>query len=347
MPMKTIYLVDLVNDVVGHYHIMKALHTIPNTVELDTKEVKYSIKSPYRFFKERIRIIWYVGKTICKLDVQPSVVHFITADKYYFLPFLFGREYNRHKVVATIHRIPKNFILRLLLRWFACKVSTIIVLSDYLLQELNSMGIYNVQVVPHPAFYHCSDCSKQVLKHQHNLTDNNIVFSVLGGTRFDKGLDIAIEAFKYIPETYKKRIVLNVAGKEQYFKKAFVLKKAAEYSIRILDNMRMLSDAEFKENIAISDYILIPYRKTFNATSGPMSEAFGNGIPCILPSHGVFKSYGVQQGDGLVFDSENPASLAQCIINAIEKGVSVKPDFRERYSLKFFISRHCEIYESV
>ena len=87
--MKKIYLVDLVNDVVGHYHIMKALHTIAGTVELDTKEVKYSVKTPLRFFKERIRIIRYIAETISKPDIQPSVVHFITADKFYFLPFLF------------------------------------------------------------------------------------------------------------------------------------------------------------------------------------------------------------------------------------------------------------------
>ena len=345
--MKTVYLVDLANDFVGHYHIMKALHTIPNTVELDTKEVKYSIKSPYHFFKERTRIIRYVGKQICKFDEQASVVHFITADKFYFLPFLFGKKYNGHKIIATIHRIPKNCFLRFLLRWFACKVSTIIVLSDYLFQELNHMGIYNVKVVPHPAFYDCSNSSKEVLKHNHHLTDNDFVFSVLGGTRFDKGLDIAIEAFKYIPETYRKRIVLNVAGKEQDFKKSFVMEKAAKYSIRILDNMRMLSDTEFKENIAISDYILIPYRKTFNATSGPMSEAFGNGIPCILPSHGVFKSYGEEQGSELVFDSENPASLARCMVNAIDKEVGVKPDFYKRYNLNHFVVKHGEIYESV
>lgn len=345
--MKKIYLVDLVNDVVGHYHIMKALHTIAGTVELDTKEVKYSVKTPLRFFKERIRIIRYIAETISKPGIQPSVVHFITADKFYFLPFLFGKKYQKHKVIATIHRIPKSPLLRLLLKWFARKVTLIIVLSDYLLQELNDMGIKNAVMVPHPAFYDCSDVSKQTLRIRNHLTDNDIVFSVLGGTRYDKGLDIVLESFKYIPDEYKKKIILNVAGKEQDFKRSFIMDKASEYNIRLLDNIRILSDVEFKENIAVSDYILIPYRGTFNATSGPMSEAFGNGIPCILPSHGVFKLYGIHQGKELVFETENSESLAKCMIRVISHGVTINPDFYKRYSLRNFISKHIELYETI
>lgn len=347
MLMKTIYLVDLVNDVVGHYHIMKALHNIPGTVELDTKEVKYSVKTPVRFFKERIRIILYIAETISKPNIQPSVVHFITADKFYFLPFFFGSKYQKHKVLATIHRIPKSTWLRLLLKWFARRVTLIIVLSDYLLQELNDMGIDNAVVVPHPAFYDCSDVSKQTLKRINHVTDNDIVFSVLGGTRYDKGLDIVLESFKYIPEIYKRKIILNVAGKEQDFKRQFIMDKALKYNIRLLDNIRILSDVEFKENIAISDYILIPYRRTFNATSGPMSEAFGNGIPCILPSHGVFKAYADKQGNGLVFESENPESLAHCMVNVVDKGIAADSEFKERFSLSYFISKHRELYESI
>lgn len=345
--MRTVYLVDLVNDVVGHYHIMKALHTIPNTVELDTKEVKYSIGSPLHFFKERIRIIRYIGNTISQPDVQPSVVHFITADKFYFLPFLFGSKYQKHKVLATIHRIPESPLLRCLLQWFAQRVSVIIVLSDYLLQELNRMEIRNAMVIPHPAFHDCSDVPKQTLRHIHCITDNDIVFSVLGGTRYDKGLDIVLEAFKYIPEVDKKRIILNVAGKEQDFKRTFIMDKVSEYHIRLLDNIRILSDVEFTENIAISDYVVIPYRRTFNATSGPMSEAFGNRIPCILPSHGVFQMYGTQQGKELVFETENSESLARCMMRAINQGIGVKPDFYRRYSLCHFISKHIGIYESI
>ena len=123
--------------------------------------------------------------------------------------------------------------------------------------------------------------------------------------------------------------------------------KASEYNIRLLDNIRILSDVEFKENIAVSDYILIPYRGTFNATSGPMSEAFGNGIPCILPSHGVFKLYGIHQGKELVFETENSESLAKCMIRVISHGVTINPDFYKRYSLRNFISKHIELYETI
>lgn len=346
MPMHAVYLVDLVGDVVGHYHIMKALHTIPSSIEFDTKEVKYHMQSPFKLLSERIRIINSVRNSLGRNDIQPSVIHFITADKYYFLPFLFGRKFEKHKIIATLHRIPNNKVLCFLLKCFSHRVSIIIVLSEYLRKGLSDIGINNVEVIPHPAFYDCTHLSKSI-KEKYGLQNNDIIFSVLGGTRQDKGIDIAIEAFRQLPDNYKKQFVLNVAGKEQDFTREYIKAKSIEYGFRLLDNIRSLSDDEFKENIAISDYILIPYRKTFNGVSGPMSEAFGNGIPCILPSHGIFKLYGIKQNAELVFESENPSSLAHCIINAVEKQIKADSDFCKQFHLNNFISKHCTIYENV
>ena len=86
-----IFLVDLKNDIIGHYHIMKVLSSIDETVEIDTSERKIRFKkNPILFFKERINIIKRTSILIKEQSNNSKVIiHYLTVDKFYFLYMFF------------------------------------------------------------------------------------------------------------------------------------------------------------------------------------------------------------------------------------------------------------------
>ncbi|MBO5061255.1 MAG: glycosyltransferase family 4 protein [Prevotella sp.] len=338
---RKVYLIDLKNDVSGHYHIMKALSIIEGSQELDTGERKFHKDTPVKMLKERIRIINSVARNI---KDDKCAAHFLTADKFYFLPFLFGNKFGNRRLIATIHRIPKTKMLKWLLKCFSRKVDTIIVLSGYMEECLRNIGISNVHTIIHPAFYNCSDIDRHATRNKYGLKDSDVVFSILGSTRADKGIDIALDAFMYISDSVKKNMVLNIAGREQDVSRHTIIEKARKAGIRIIDNIKCLSIREFKENIRVTDYMLCPYTKKFRGMSGPMCEAFGNGIPCIMPSYGALGWFSQREGDVFSFQIENAQSLARCLTTIMQKRPQINHDFSNMFRLEYFIEEHKKLY---
>lgn len=350
--MKNIFLIDLKDDIVGHYHIMQNLAKIENTIEIDTREKKIRFKeNPIAFYKERKRIIKETMNEALRLRKNGGkiIAHYLTIDKFYFLFWLFPGPLKDNIILATLHHIPKNHLLKYLLLQFSKRVTSLVVLSEYLKQELNTIGIKNVYSIQHPSFYDYNNIrSKQELRNKLNITDCKcLVLSCLGGTRYEKGLDILLEAFQYIPEKEKQHILLNIAGVYNDFSEYYILQKAKEFNIHVRCIIKRLTDIEFMENIILSDYIALPYRKSFDAMSGPLSEAMSKGIGCILPNHGIFKFYGKMQDNNLMFESENPQSLATSIIYAFHHPFQANTSTTNLFQLKSFIDKSQNLYSNL
>lgn len=344
-----IFLVDLKNDIIGHYHIMKVLSSIDETVEIDTSERKIRFKkNPILFFKERINIIKRTSILIKEQSNNSKVIiHYLTVDKFYFLYMFFPSYIKNNNIVATLHHIPSNFLLIYALKRFSKFTKCILVLSEYLKIELNKMNINNVVAIQHPTFYNYRSIdNKQLLRDRMNLKNNDLIFSFLGGTRFEKGLDILLESFNYLQEEEKKKIILNIAGVENDFNREYIENKVKQYNIKCRLTLRRLSDKDFMENVVISDYVVIPYRKTFNAMSGPLSEAFSQGINCILPRYGIFKYYGeIQKNNNLMFESENPESLAKCISYSIRHTCTLDDNVIRMFQKETFTKNVNDLYK--
>lgn len=346
--MSKIYLVDLVNDVEGHYFMMEALSKIQHTIEIDTQEKKILLKRhPLSGFLERMKMYRRCLSKIPK-SKESKIAHILTGDKFYMLPFLYGKKSRNLKFVMTLHRFPKSKVLQLLLKNFAKQISKIIVYSDYLKECCNKIGIFNVEVIPYASFYNYSNIrSRPELKTFYGV-QNKYVFTSLGGTRLEKGLDILLKSFQYIDEKSKQQIVLNIAGQELEIKKDEILRMSQKYSINVLLNLKILTDMEFCENVNISDVMVIPYRESFNSgASGPMTEAMSRGIPCIFPSTGslsYYKKYEV----GDTFEVENPESLGKAIMEIIPKLSTDNYGNKQGLFLKKnYISQHQLLYNKL
>jgi glycosyltransferase involved in cell wall biosynthesis len=345
-----IFLVDLINDFEGHYFIMEALNKIKNTICIDTQEHKILLKkNPIKGMFERRKMYRHVFSEISqKHNNSRAIVHFLTGDKFYVLPVCRTPETKNLKVIVTIHRFPGNKIQQILLKNFANKISMFVVFSEYIEHQFHSIGIKNVVTIQYPTFYDYSQLtSKENIKIQYGINNKYKIISALGGTRYEKGLDILLDSFKYIQTDLKKKILLNIAGREQDFKKGYIEEKAIQNNINLRLNLKNLTDEEFCENVILSDVIVTPYRRNFSSgASGPMTEAMSQGIPCIFPKSGSLSHY-EQYNIGITFDMRNTKSLANAIENILMNTYIVNKSLSEKLTVNSFREMHTNIYTNI
>ena len=86
----------------------------------------------------------------------------------------------------------------------------------------------------------------------------------LGGTRYDKGIDILLNALKDVQDNFK----LIIAGKEEFFSREYIEKKIESYRSKVELNLKFLSNEEIifleelKKNKLISNLILDDPKRT-------------------------------------------------------------------------------------
>lgn len=344
-----VLLVDLVGDVVGHYKMMQTLSTLENTIIIDTEERKISLrKHPLTALRERYRMLKNVMRKAEAFSDENIILHFLTGDKFYILPLFTKLTSERRKVVVNIHSYPRSFLQKILLRNFAKRITAFVVCSECALPKFKSMDIRNVVSIPWPSFYEYALIgSKDQLKERYGLADN-IILTFLGGLRHEKGLDILLDAFQYLPTSLISAIVLNIAGKPSVdtdLKK--IREKISLYKIKTRLLLRTLTDEEFCENVVISDMMVLPYRKTFKGTaSGPLVEALSQGIPCVFPQElplGYYAKYNI----GETFEQENPRSLAKAIQTQLEKGCIKYKVEENNYTIESYLYNNQMLYQSL
>lgn len=267
-------------------------------------------------------------------------------DIYYKIPFASSALLKRNRTVVTMHSFPNGKLKHLLMKRFLQKADAVIVHSEYIKKQMESIGLTNVHCIDYPSFYDYSPLPpKEEIRRQYGLSAGDIVFSALGTIRKDKGLDLLLEAFKYVDDGHKEKIVLNIAGKySSFMEKADIERLAEKYNIRTRLLIRTLSDREFQENVLISDYMVFPYRKNMTGNSGPMTEAIVNGIPSIVPADTNLASIAVENHVGMTFEQDNPESLASVLMEACEKEYVCDDTYCQSIKEQTFIDRHKSVY---
>ncbi len=339
-----INLIDSSPDPFGHNVVyMNALLKIQGTSKID-----YFI--PSNIGSGMLSIIYHRYNSFFKLLHQvpeQSIAHFLYGDFFYIAPYIGKLESSKRKIIATMHKFPEQRAKQILLKNFCNKLSGIIVHSEFIQEQYFKSGITkNVFLVPYPSFYDYSHIAeKKQLREKYNISPKNaIVISALGGTRYDKGLDILIESFRFISEAIKQKILLNIVGRPEHFDEAYIRESLDKYHINNRLVLKGVSDKEFMENIRITDIMALPYRKSFSGNSGPMTEAMVNEIPLIVPGSSTLENLVKKYDIGLSFHPEDPADLAK----KIEVLCTEKHYFRfikdEGSDIRNFIKSHEMIY---
>lgn len=343
-----VFLVD--NKYTGHHKVyLDTLNTIDKTIN-STIEMEFERrKTTLKFFIDRQK---FISELLLSLNskqnkIDKKIVHLLYIDELYSNPFL--PNLNKYfKVIGTLHHYPHNKVKMKLFKIFAKKIDTIVVHSEYIKKRLVENNINNVEVIHYPSFYDYSNLpDANSLKKSMGFQDDKIIISALGGTRYDKGLDILLESFKYIPDKYKEQVILNIVGKEETFKSAYINECIKKYAIISRVDLGFVSDEEFMSNVLISDYIILPYRNNFTGNSGPMTEAIINRIPIIGPNNGNLGYLSNKYNLGITFKPEDPVSIAESITQTIDNKVEINSEYSDKLTISYFVEKYEELYKKL
>lgn len=265
------------------------------------------------------------AKTVRRIVDQekPDIVHFLTGDDFYrFFGAGLGL-FARYKVVVTLHWMRGGFAGRLSTKCIAWHSDSVVVHSAYIQQKLCSYGIKNVVHIEYPqfgtVFY-----PKEEARARWHLRQDIPVIACIGGTRYDKGMDILLEALKKVGKPFQ----LLVAGKAEHFSEDFIRECTHTYSDSVHCHMRFLSDDELASAVCAADIIALPYRRKFDGASGPLGDGVVHSKMIIGPNHGNLGDTIRRNHLGYTFETENVESLVEVLNRAL--GETWKPDAQYR-----------------
>ena len=282
---------------------------------------------------------------IAKIE-NPDIIHFLMGDDFYKY-FGLGLElFSKYKIVLTLHWVRPGSIKRLSLKCFGKKVDRIIVHSQYLLGELQELGLNNGVSIEYPQFKDIKEISHETALMYWGLSTDYPVVSCIGGTRKDKGLDILLDSLCNIKNNYQ----LLIAGKSEDFDNTFIMEKVNKNKNNIIVELKYLTDEEVDLAIEASDIIALPYRFCFNGASGPLGEGVSRGKCIVGPNHGSLAATIQDNHLGYVFETENPISLAEVIDYAVSNNFKVDNkylEYKDKLNPTNFIDAYRSVYNNI
>ena len=275
---------------------------------------------------------------------NPNIIHIECGDNFYRFFGIGLYRLKKYNIIITFHHFKRGFIRDISTRRIFKLIKYGVVHTETIKEALNSMGIYNVKHIEYPKFYIEKDRNMQVEKL--DFKKNGLVISALGGTRYDKGLDILLESLKFVNEPFH----LLIAGKTETYSEKFINEKIKSYSDKVTLKLGYLSDEEFNKCLEISDIIVLPYRKVFDGASGPLGEGVWLRKTIIGPNHGSLGNIIKTNNLGYTFESENIMDLAKVINKALKSNFKyndIAESYRKSLNQEKFINKYSEVYRNI
>ena len=327
------------------YLVDEAVVIVPK--KIDNFEIKqYQCTFPEGPKRKMIDFLkWnYAVKKIVDKE-KPDIVHFLMGDDYYRFFGMGLGFFSKYKTILTLHWLRNGKLGTISTKNIAKKVNQIVMHSDYLKLRLNSYGIMNVVHIEYPQFG-TGFYEKKEVKKYFNLKKDVPTIVCIGNTRYDKGVDILLEALEKIHKPFQ----LLIAGKATYFNEQFIEEKIEKYKNQVQLYLKYLSDDELAWAVSASDIVALPYRKKFDGASGPLGDGVVHSKMIVGPNHGNLGDTIKKNHLGFTFMSENIDSLAEVLDIALD--MEWKPDekykeYQEMLSPEKFKEKYLEIYDII
>lgn len=313
-----------INGIVNNIQNCEFVAIYPKKISCIAKVYELKLDLTNKSLSNYVKFLSLV-KRVIKLE-KPDVVHFLYGDYLYrFFGIGLGRIYKKQRFVITYHHIRRGFLLDLSIKRLFGHSTVGVVHTESLKQDLNDMSIENVALINYPSFNKISEKSKEEIRDFLGIKSDAKVISSLGATRYDKGVDILLDALKKV----KGDFTFLLAGKPTDFDENFIKEKISDYSESVKLIPRFLSDEEMADFMKMSDIIVLPYRFIFDGASGPLVEAVVNEKCIIGPNHGSLGQIIEKNNLGLTFKTENSESLAQIIDIALKDKFVLTDNYNE------------------
>lgn len=279
------------------------------------------------------------------LKEKPDIIHFLFGDAFYRF-FSIGFRGIKGKRIITCHQIRFSRLRDISYKVMSINSSALVVHTKKLENDFINLGIHNVYHIEYPQF------SKQQIVYRNeakrklkvDVDDSNKILLALGGTRYDKGLDLLLEALNNVNKPFH----LIIAGKEEAFDKEYILNKIEKYKNSVTLFLGFLSEEMFMLCIDASDIIVLPYRKSFDGASGPLGEGVWHFKQIIGPNHKSLGDLITDNHLGTTFECEDIKSLANAIKKSLESDWVPDDqyiDYRDSLDPVFFQAKYLELYD--
>lgn len=241
----------------------------------------------------------------------------------FFAPSLgyVGRNMGKNtKVISILDNVvphERMFYDTPLTKYFLSSSDAFVVLSSSVgddLVRLKPNAKY--KIIPHPVYDHFGEKLERdfAVKKLDLIPDKkNILF--FGLIREYKGLDILIEAFSRLDDSYQ----LVIAG-EPYgsFGSYMNMIESSKCANRIKLFTRYISDDEVPLFFSVSDVVVLPYRSATQSGISAVSHHFE--VPMITTDVGGLKEAIGDTGTGVVADSPDSSKIADAIVSYFNEG---------------------------
>lgn len=310
-------------------------------IQLDLYKENMDVKATH--ILAYLQWMWNLCKIVKR--EKPDVVHFLYGDVLYRY-FGAGLHFLGHaKVIVTFHQVRRSRLRDRSIKRI-CRYATQVVLhTDKLVEDLKVLGIRNVKKVEYPCFGRNESVGKEDAQKALGIdSERRPVLLALGGTRYDKGLDILLEALDQVEAPF----YLLIAGYPEQFDEEYIRANTGQYRDRVKYILKYLSDEELSLCFAAADFVVLPYRKVFDGASGPLGEGVARNKVVIGPNHGSLGRIIEENHLGYVFETENVRSLAQTIQKALNQPYERDEryqSYQKELSAATFVANYQEIYK--
>lgn len=301
---------------------------------------------PRRTLKGYLAYLKTLKQTVA--TVNPDVIHLLYSDSFYrFFGLGLRRTFGKHRVVATLHSVPTAFVKLLGVKSVCRAVSHAVVHTQTLFTHLKKEGVRNVSVVEYPCFLPVKQVTAQQAKTALGILQDVPVIGALGGTRYDKGLDLLLMAL----EKVEKPFFLLVAGREQAIKQAQIDALTETYREKTKIILKNLTDEEYICCLQASDVIALPYRKMLTGASGPLVEGVACGKVIMGTDFGSIGQLIREKHIGYLWDTNLVENMTAVLNEALGKPLmeydAEAKAFQESLSVTHFAEKYMQIYKQI
>ncbi len=272
-----------------------------------------------------------------------SVIHFLDGDLLYRFCGYRLRCFRKYTTVATFHHISEDLIHTLSVYLLSKKLTYGVVHTDYIKKRFK--GLVNIKLINYPYFPIIDKIpDRNMARDFFGISSDKKVLLALGGTRYEKGVDILLNSLKEVPED---NVVLLIAGKEEHFKRTD-LERIDTGKIAVIYYMNVLSDMEWGMALSASDIVALPYRRSFEGASGPLTEAVWFNKPVISKNNGSMGDIVKSNDLGWTFETESIRDLGRVIDEAVNSNFVISDKYKkfvEVISVEHFYKSYNDLYK--
>lgn len=185
-----------------------------------------------------------------------------------------------------------------------------VVLSKNVQQDVLSLRPdARILLNPHPLYDHFGEKSdKRAARKSLGMDENKKTLLFFGLIRDYKGLDLLIDAFDTLDESYQLCIAGECYGSFDKYDKQIA---ASSHRQSIYSFIRYINDQEIPLLFSAADCLVLPYRSA--TQSGVVSVAYHFDLPMISTNAGNFAQSIGQPGTGIVANDTTSEALAEGI----------------------------------